>query len=145
MPSGASVQTQPGPDGVRVDLTRAAVTGDLLAADVLFAFDSASLSAEAPGKLARAADLIRPGGAGIVTAVGHTKAKSDDACNDKLSLDRARAVATWLPDPGRVPGERLRAEGCGETEPVAANGTPSGADDEAGRARNCRVTLAIPR
>lgn len=116
-----------------------------IAADVLFDFDSASLSTGAPGKLATAAELILQGGTGTVTVAGHTDAKGDEAYNDKLSRDRARAVVTWLSGPGRVPGERLKSEGLGESEPVAANTAPDGTDDEAGRARNRRVTIAIPR
>jgi outer membrane protein OmpA-like peptidoglycan-associated protein len=115
-----------------------------LAADVLFDFDAATLSAEAPSRLAKAAELIRQAGGGAVTVVGHTDAKGDDAYNQKLSLARADAVAKWLSSSGGVPIDRLKTQGRGETEPVAPNTDPMGKDDPSGRARNRRVSLTIP-
>lgn len=116
-----------------------------LAADVLFDFDSASLSAGAPEKLARAAELIRQGGAGLVTVIGHTDATGEDKYNEGLSLGRAKAVAAWLSGPGNVRADRLVPVGRGETEPIAPKTGADGEDDPAGRAKNRRVSIAIPR
>jgi outer membrane protein OmpA-like peptidoglycan-associated protein len=116
-----------------------------IAADVLFSFDSASLSAEAPEKLRRAAELIRQGGVGVVMVIGHTDAKGDEDYNRKLSLGRANEVVGWLSGPGGVPVNRLKPDGRGEAEPIASNLTANGRDDAEGRAKNRRVTIAIPR
>lgn len=116
-----------------------------LAADVLFEFDKAELAPSAEEQLRRTADLIREGGRGDITVVGHTDAKGDDAYNDDLSRRRAQAVATWLTGHGAVDAGRLRATGMGEREPVAPNATASGGDDPVGRARNRRVVIVIPR
>ena len=116
-----------------------------LAADVLFAFDSADLSPQAPEQLAKAADLIRKGGTGVISVVGHTDSKGDDAYNLDLSLRRARAVVAWLSSDGAVLSDRLTAEGKGETDPVAPNAGTEGNDYPEGRALNRRVQIVIPR
>ena len=98
-----------------------------IASDVLFAFDSADLSAAAPAQLNRAADVIRQGGPGPIEVRGHTDAKGDIAYN--LGLSERRAASG----------------GLGETDPVAPNARPDGTDDPAGRALNRRVTIVIPK
>jgi len=116
-----------------------------LASDVLFAFDSARLTAEAEAALRRTAELAAQAGSGRITVVGHTDAVGEDAYNLALSRRRAEAVAQWLAASGGVPADRLRAEGRGEAEPAAPNATTDGQDDPEGRARNRRVVVAIPR
>lgn len=104
-----------------------------LASDVLFAFDSARLTAEAEAALRRTAELAAQAGSGRITVVGHTDAVGEDAYNLALSRRRAEAVAQWLAASG------------GEAEPAAPNATTDGQDDPEGRARNRRVVVAIPR
>lgn len=116
-----------------------------LASDVLFAFDSARLTAEAEAALRRTAELAAQAGSGRITVVGHTDSVGEDAYNLALSRRRAEAVAQWLAASGGVPADRLHAEGRGEAEPAAPNATTDGQDDPEGRARNRRVVVAIPR
>jgi outer membrane protein OmpA-like peptidoglycan-associated protein len=115
-----------------------------LAADTLFAFDQATLTPEAQANLQRTAQLVREGGAGAVTVIGHTDAKGAAAYNLDLSRRRAAAVAAWL---GAQPdmAHRFTPVGRGATEPVAPNTTADGKDDPVGRARNRRVVVVIPR
>ncbi|MDP2215017.1 OmpA family protein [Phenylobacterium sp.] len=115
-----------------------------LAADVLFDFDSADLSPQAPEQLRRAAALVAPGQTAI-QVIGHTDSVGEADYNLALSLRRARAVADWLSQAGGVPSSRLAASGRGESEPVAPNETASGADDPQGRALNRRVVVVIPK
>lgn len=115
-----------------------------LAADVLFAFDQATLSPQAPEQLQKTVAQIARGGGGTIAVVGHTDGMGDDAYNDALSLRRAQAVVEWLATEGGVDRARLKAEGRGEREPVAAN-ERGGQDDPEGRARNRRVTVVIPK
>ncbi|GJG87357.1 cell envelope biogenesis protein OmpA [Gemmatimonadetes bacterium T265] len=68
--------------------------------------------------------------------VGHTDSVGTAEYNQQLSLRRAQAAAAYLESQG-VPTERVRTEGKGEAEPVAANAT------EAGRAQNRRVEVAL--
>ena len=116
-----------------------------LAADTLFDFDKATLTAAAEENLRRAADAVRSGGAGTVTVNGYTDAKGEDVYNLDLSKRRAEAVAAWLRAQPGLGGRDFQAVGLGENDPVAPNAAADGSDDPAGRARNRRVTIDIPR
>lgn len=113
------------------------VTVDV-AADVLFAFDSAELSPQAQTTLNQVAiDIVQRAAPGAVSIVGHTDSTADDAYNDDLSLRRAQAVAAVLGPRLTGAGLTLAVEGRGEREPVATNET-----DE-GRQANRRVSVTF--
>lgn len=116
-----------------------------LAADTLFDFDKATLSSAAQGNLQRTADLVRAGGSGTVTVIGHTDAKGEEPYNIDLSRRRAEAVVAWLRSQPGLDGRSFEAIGRGEAEPIAANANAAGEDDPDGRARNRRVEVNIPR
>lgn len=116
-----------------------------LAADTLFAFDQATLTAAAQANLQRTARLVQEGGAGAVVVIGHTDAKGEDAYNRDLSRRRAEAVVAWLRGQNGLSGRTFEATGRGEAEPIAPNARPDGGDDPEGRARNRRVVVVIPR
>jgi outer membrane protein OmpA-like peptidoglycan-associated protein len=130
--------------GFSVEVTETA-TSVALAADTLFAFDRADLSAGALSNLQKTADLVSKGTPGIVTVIGHTDSKGTDDYNLDLSRRRAEAVASWLQAQPQLTGRRFEAVGRGSAEPVAPNTTPDGDDDPVGRARNRRVIVSIPR
>lgn len=67
---------------------------------------------------------------------GHTDSKGTDEYNQGLSVRRAESVFRYLVNKGLAP-ERMRAEGFGESRPVADNETDSG------RAQNRRVELRV--
>jgi outer membrane protein OmpA-like peptidoglycan-associated protein len=67
---------------------------------------------------------------------GHTDNKGKDKYNMNLSLNRAKAVYTYLIEHG-IKENRLRYKGFGATQPIADNKT-----DE-GRAKNRRVEFKI--
>jgi SH3 domain-containing YSC84-like protein 1 len=69
-----------------------------------------------------------------VRVEGFTDNVGGKAANEKLSADRAEAVANWLADHG-IDRSRLSSKGYGPARPVASNKT----DD--GRAKNRRVEL----
>lgn len=130
--------------GLNVRVTDTATIVDL-PADTLFAFDKADLTPDATVQLGKAAELIRAAPPGAIRVVGHTDSKGDDAYNQRLSEARARAVADWF---GQQVGVRQRAfdvTGVGEGAPIAPNETADGKDDPAGRAKNRRVELIIPK
>ena len=116
-----------------------------LPADTLFAFDKAELSPEAQGNLAKAAELIRQAPPGPIAITGHTDAKGEDAYNQRLSEQRAAAVAEWMRGQVGVQQRTFTVSGKGEGQPIAPNTRPDGSDDPAGRARNRRVELLLPR
>ena len=113
-----------------------------LAADVLFDFDKATLLPKAEETLTKAAAFVREKAAGAVRIEGHTDSKGDDAYNQKLSERRAESVRQWFARHG-LGGLKLSARGFGETQPVAANTKPDGADDPEGRQKNRRVEIVI--
>lgn len=69
-----------------------------------------------------------------MTIDGHTDASGSETVNLKLSKQRANAVKDYFTSKG-VDGSRLKAEGYGESKPVASNKT------RAGRAKNRRVVM----
>ena len=71
-----------------------------------------------------------------VNVVGHTDSTGGEALNDRLSLERADAVRSYLSVRG-LAASRVGVQGRGEREPVADNNT------ETGRAANRRVEIFI--
>jgi outer membrane protein OmpA-like peptidoglycan-associated protein len=112
-----------------------------LAADVLFEFDSATLTADAQARLAGLAGRIGDNAAaGSLTIVGHTDDVGDDAYNQSLSEQRAAAVQAVLePALGRS-DLTVDVSGRGASDPVAPNAI-DGNDNPDGRAANRRVTI----
>ena len=109
-----------------------------VAADVLFAVDSAELSPAAAGRLRQVgADVTGRAAPGALSVVGHTDSDGSDAYNEDLSARRARAVADVLAPGVTGEGLDLTVEGRGEREPVADNAT------DAGKQANRRVAITF--
>lgn len=72
----------------------------------------------------------------VVEIGGHTNGLCTDVFCDKLSEQRARAVAVYLAQRG-IDWERLKYKGYGKRQPIASNDTPEG------RQRNQRVEVKI--
>ncbi|MGI5170826.1 OmpA family protein [Spirillospora sp. CA-253888] len=112
-----------------------------LRADVLFDFDKATLTPRAKEVLddvaaqtKAEADPSKP----PIIITGHTDGKGTPAYNRPLSQQRADAVLAELR--ARLgTAYQYKAEGKGETRPVAKEGGP---DDEKARARNRRVEIS---
>lgn len=71
-----------------------------------------------------------------VLIIGHTDNVGSNAFNQSLSENRAAMVSNYLISNG-VSTSRLRTQGLGENQPIAAN------DTEGNRAQNRRVEIAI--
>lgn len=71
-----------------------------------------------------------------ILVLGHTDGAGSELHNMQLSIRRAEAVAEYLRARG-VALTRLQADGRGETEPFADNGS------ETGRAKNRRVEIIV--
>jgi outer membrane protein OmpA-like peptidoglycan-associated protein len=112
-------------DGSMV-ITRARVT---LQSDVLFAFDSATLSAAARRRIEQAARAIAQRRPRSVVVEGFTDSRGGAGYNLRLSQRRAEAVRQALT------GIKARAAGRGEAAPVASNATANG------RSLNRRVEI----
>jgi len=113
-----------------------------LSADVLFAFNRATLSPKARSVLAPVAERIKRGAKGAVAIAGYTDSVGTDQVNLPLSRARARAVAAALTP--RVAGAPVtfKTSGLGAQHPIAHNTNADGSDNPAGRALNRRVTIS---
>ncbi|WP_336987562.1 OmpA family protein [Altererythrobacter aquiaggeris] len=72
----------------------------------------------------------------LIDVYGHTDSTGSDAFNQRLSEQRAQAVANYLVQRG-VSAARIRSQGFGETQPIASN------DTDSGRSLNRRVEIKI--
>ena len=109
-------------------------------ADVLFAFDSSTLSPNAQAVLAGVVKRLQARHSGTVTIRGYTDSIGKPPYNLALSQRRAAAVQAYLQ--GKVPNLSYRAHGLGEADPVAPNTLPNGQDNPAGRRQNRRVIIS---
>lgn len=116
-----------GPDGIIIGLS----------ADVLFDTGSPAIKPDAQAtldKVARLTTLIRRDS---ILITGHTDNVGTGVSNQRLSRDRAQAVADALKGAGAEIGGRAGVHGAGERRPVASNAT------EEGRAQNRRVEIVF--
>jgi outer membrane protein OmpA-like peptidoglycan-associated protein len=103
---------------------------------ITFDTDSSSVRPSLAGSLVQLAASLNKYPDTDVDVIGHTDNVGDASYNQGLSNRRAQAVSTILANNG-VSGNRLRAYGRGENQPVASNDTSSG------RAANRRVEVII--
>ena len=111
----------------------------ILAADVLFAFDKASLTTRARAEITRIAGVLQSSSnqaskITTVTITGYTDNVGGDGYNLRLSRRRAEAVRTELAN-ALGSAVAVTAAGRGEQDPVAGN------DTARGRKANRRVEI----
>ena len=109
-----------------------------LSSDVMFEFDSAHLKLDAEKSLGQIATALGLAKKVKVVVEGHTDTVGTDEYNQRLSEQRAQAVADWLTlHSGLGPGH-ISARGFGKTRPIV---NPNGSIEE--QARNRRVELRV--
>jgi outer membrane protein OmpA-like peptidoglycan-associated protein len=106
-----------------------------ISGSVLFTTGKSQLLEPAKKRLAEVAAALKETKSPLIV-VGHTDSSGADDKNQRLSEQRANAVRQYLVSLGIEDG-RIRAEGMGESQPVADNGTPEG------RANNRRVEIIV--
>ncbi|MDQ6954706.1 MAG: OmpA family protein [Mariprofundaceae bacterium] len=104
--------------------------------EVSFDFNSAALKPAFHRTLAKVGDILQRYPRTTIRIIGHTDNVGSAAYNQRLSEDRANAVAWNLEDSGLSP-QRVGVEGRGESQPRVSN------DSEAGRQLNRRVEMLI--
>jgi len=104
--------------------------------EVSFDFNSAALKPAFTRSLDKVADILQRYPRTTIRIVGHTDNVGSAAYNQRLSEDRANAVAWYLEDVGLSP-QRVTMSGRGESQPRVSNAT------EAGRQLNRRVEMLI--
>ncbi len=103
---------------------------------ITFDFNSAIVKPEMRGQLAQVAKVLNDFPSTVVGIYGHTDNVGSAAVNQRLSEQRAEAVAGSLQSFAVSPA-RMQTRGFGYTQPVASNDTPEG------RAQNRRVEIRI--
>jgi outer membrane protein OmpA-like peptidoglycan-associated protein len=103
---------------------------------LLFQTNSSRLSTAAEQNITELAKILAKYKDTDILVEGHTDSTGTDAYNQKLSEERADAVASYAKGLG-VKGSRFTTTGYGETQPVASNATAEG------RQKNRRVEVAI--
>ncbi|MBK8506758.1 MAG: OmpA family protein [Saprospiraceae bacterium] len=104
---------------------------------LLFDFDSDALKSETKTNLDELAKTLKKYDKTDVVIFGHTDNIGEKVYNLQLSDRRANAVERYLIDQS-VTAKRLRPEGMGENDPVAANETETGRQKPSGRTHHHR-------
>ena len=102
-----------------------------------FASGSARLGAGNDALLKKLEQVIAIYPRSMLVVEGHTDSRGSEATNQRLSEQRAQAVANYIITEMRIPAHRLSAVGFGEAKPIANNETAKG------RAQNRRIDLLI--
>lgn len=107
-----------------------------MTAQTAFSVDSSDISTGFHSTMNKISSIVNKYGKTQLLIVGHTDSTGSDAHNQKLSLQRAESVKTYMLKNNVIP-ERLSTYGMGEKEPRANNST------EAGRRLNRRIEIVI--
>ena len=107
-----------------------------MSSEVSFDFNKSDIKPAFRDSLDKVADILSRYDRTTIKIIGHTDNVGSDAYNQRLSEERALAVADYIESRG-VARRRVYTEGRGESEPRASN------DTEAGRQLNRRVEMLI--
>lgn len=123
--------------GTGIDISR---DGDVIKLNlpdgVTFDFNKTDIKPQFYPALNTIASTLREYNQTIIEVSGHTDSIGTDAVNQRISEQRANAVASYLMAQG-VQRERFEIIGMGERFPIASN------DTEQGRALNRRVEIRL--
>lgn len=97
---------------------------------------SSTLTADSQARLDDIIARARARAGGEIVVTGHTDRQGTVEANDRLSLERARAIRSLLVERGFKP-ELIEAVGRGEREPLVPT------DDEVAEPRNRRAELLV--
>ena len=114
-----AVAPQPAPEPVRVVAQPAAPEKVTLSADLLFAFNSATLKDAGKEKLDELAARLRGTDVEEIRIVGHADRIGSDAYNQRISEQRASAVKEYLLKTASV--QNIRTAGMGKAQPVTGD------------------------
>lgn len=104
--------------------------------NVFFDTDKYNFRKETSFELNRLVSMLKEYANLKIEVSGHTDSTGDDAHNQQLSTNRAKAVYNNLIE-NNIPSDRISFKGYGESKPVATNST------EAGKQQNRRVEFLI--
>ena len=96
-------------------------TGSFTTNEILFDVNKATIKPASFKILDELGKVLAENPSVIVSITGHTDSDGNDAANQKLSEDRAKAVAQYFQTKYKISSSRLETFGKGETEPLNAN------------------------
>jgi OOP family OmpA-OmpF porin len=102
-----------------------------------FAFNSTELEDSRKSDFDPLIALMQEHPESTVTIVGYTDSSGPEQVNQRISEERAEAIASYLESQG-IDRSRMSVSGMGEANPIADNSTPEG------RAQNRRVEITVP-
>ncbi len=108
--------TAPGPDPMAVAVTAPATVS--YETESMFGFDESRLRPEGAKALDDFVQQRQGAACGSILVQGHTDRLGSEAYNQRLSLDRAQAVKSYLVDNGSPEAGRVSATGLGASQPV---------------------------
>lgn len=106
--------------------------GKIISYGITFDIGKSTIKPESIIEINRIAELMKQNPNVKFSVEGHTDASGNAVDNQKLSEERSRAIVNKLIELG-ISGDRLKAVGKGQTNPVGDNSTTEG------RAKNRRV------
>ena len=104
---------------------------------ILFDVDKSDLKASSKEGLDQVVELLKTYPTNALRISGHTDSSGSAAHNQNLSVRRAKAVAAYIMEAGKIDPARIKIVGYGLTRPAASNLT------EEGRQQNRRVEIDI--
>jgi len=103
-----------------------------------FKFGKVALPDEAKAKLDEMIAQIKADPKGAYFEIeGHTDNVGDKVVNEKIGMERAEAVRTYLYEQHQIPLHKMNVISYGKSKPIAPNKT------KAGRAQNRRVVIKV--
>lgn len=144
IPSTKPPETSEAVSIIRPDVDVGQDAMKLQALDTRISFDAggSDLTTVAIAELEAVLDTPQFKAGGAIILRGHTDSAGTDAVNVRASRKRAEAVRDWLVSKG-VAESRIAVVAMGEQNQAKPNAKPDGTPDEAGRAYNRRVDVAI--
>lgn len=123
---------------LEIDLDRLKVGTDMILKNIFFNTNEYTLLPSSVTELATLKDLLKNNLNIHIEVQGHTDNIGNDLQNEKLSVNRAKAVYDHLIE-SKIDPERLTYKGYGESKPIAGNET------EEKRKRNRRTSFLITK
>ena len=134
-----SITSQP---GVTVRPARCDASGSLVSGSTVLGGHGSMTTSSGSTSVTNLAAVLKDSKVPKVQIQGHTDSVSDDASNQTLSEQRAKAVTEALTSNSVTAS--IESVGYGETKPVAPNENPDGSDNPGGRRLNRRVEVFVP-
>ncbi|RZL05374.1 MAG: hypothetical protein EOO89_26635, partial [Pedobacter sp.] len=113
------------PFEIEILLTRLKVGGDVTLKNIFFENNKYDLLPASLSELGTLLSFMIENNNLSIEIQGHTDNKGDDKLNEKLSLNRAKAVYNYLIE-NKIDPSRLTFAGYGKTRPIADNGNEEG-------------------